>query len=353
MSYSLYLWHWPVLLYARFYFGEHLSLPQLLFCWSIIGLLSYGSWRWIESALRGHHWWAGRWKAYLGAAAISVPLSAGAAMVMLKDGYDQRLPDKALSLLNIERWPDFGLCATEYKHDQFDDCVIGTGDNPASVLVWGDSHAQTLIWAINHIAEGRNSKVRHVTKGGCPPIYEGVRVSANIDKEACLNAQKTAWRIVESDSALTTVLIAARWRLYDSATLSSVEGKAGEDFDDRLYETVQRLLKRDLKVVVVDSLPEVGFDVANVLAREVLLGKKFTLNFDYESQPTKHLSAISDIQDENFSILNLDSLLCGRGKCPLFEGSHLLYFDDNHLARAAATKLIPEIERALFPSSLK
>jgi peptidoglycan/LPS O-acetylase OafA/YrhL len=353
MSYSLYLWHWPVLLYARFYFGEYLSLPQLLFCWGIIAFLSYGSWRWIESALRGHHWWAGRWRAYIGAVAISVPLSVSIAMVMLNDGYKQRLPEPALALVNVERWPDFGRCVTDYKHDQYYDCVIGTGDVPASVLVWGDSHAQTLIWAINKITESRETNVRHVTKGGCPPVYSGVPVLASIDKEACLNAQKAAWRIIESDPALSTVFIVARWPLYESASLGLAEGQVSDRFGDQLRETVMQLLKRGLKVVVMDSLPEAGFDVANVLARNVLLGQEPTVLFGHQRQPMKSLRSISNIQDEDFLILHLDSLLCGDSECALMEGGQLLYFDDNHLARAGAIKLVPEIERAIFPNSVK
>jgi hypothetical protein len=274
-------------------------------------------------------------------------------MVMLNDGYEQRLPEPALALVNAERWPDFGRCVTDYKHDQYYDCMIGTGDTPASVLVWGDSHAQTLIWAIKKITESREIKVRYVTKGGCPPVFGGVPVAANIDKEACLNAQKTAWRIIESDTALSTVFIAARWPLYESASLVLEEGQVSDRFGDQLRETVMQLLKRGLKVVVMDSLPEAGFDVANVLARNVLLGQEPAVLFGHQKQPMKSLRSISNIQDEDLLTLHPDSLLCKDGECALMEGNQLLYFDDNHLARAGATKLVPEIERAIFPSSSK
>jgi peptidoglycan/LPS O-acetylase OafA/YrhL len=349
MSYSLYLWHWPVLLYARFYFGEHLTVPQVLLCWSVIVVLSYGSWRWVESALRGHRWWAGRWRAYLGAVAMAAPLSISAALVMLNDGYERRLPEPAIDLVTAVKWPDFGLCATDYKQDQYYDCVIGNGDAPASVLVWGDSHAQTLIWAINNITNSQKTNVRHVTKGGCPPIYYGVPISTNTDEEACLTAQKAAWQIVESDPALSTVLMAARWPLYESTSLTQVANQAKDRFSDQLHETVIQLLKRNLKVIVIDSLPEAGFDVANVLARKALLAQEPTVMFMDKRRPMKSLRFIADIQDENFSILNLNHILCDDGQCQLMKGDELLYFDDSHLARTGAIKLAPEIERAMLP----
>jgi peptidoglycan/LPS O-acetylase OafA/YrhL len=348
MSYSLYLWHWPILLYARFYFGDHLTLPQLLLCWSMTIGLSYISWRWIESIFRRHRYLSGRWRAYIGALAISVPLSAVAGIVMLNDGYEGRLSNSALSLLNVEKWPDFGQCSTDYSRDQYYDCVIGADYSPASVLVWGDSHAQTLIWAVNDIVERRKIAVRHVTKGGCPPTYYGVPVSANIDKEACLKAQQAAWTIIESDPAISTVFISARWSLYEAVSLTLMEDEALTNFDKNLTKTIQTLLNKGKNVVLVDSLPEPGFDVANLLAREMLLKQEPTQVFEEKRQACQHLKPIVGLQNNGLKILHLSTVLCADGSCPLRIGENLLYFDGNHLAKAGATKLAENIERSIL-----
>lgn len=51
-SYSLYLWHWPVLCFSRWTIGLHWwSIPFQL---ALIGLLAWGSWRWVEQPFRRH-----------------------------------------------------------------------------------------------------------------------------------------------------------------------------------------------------------------------------------------------------------------------------------------------------------
>lgn len=353
MSYSLYLWHWPVLLYARFYFGDHLTVFQLILCWAVTIVLSYFSWRWVESFVRGHRWWAGRWRAYAGAVAMSLPLAVGAGMVMLNDGYERRLPESALSLVSIKKWPDVGLCSTDYKKDQYHNCTIGARVEPATVLVWGDSHAQTLIWAFADIAERRGISVRHVTKGGCPPVFYGVVQSAGIDINACVSAQRAAWRTIDSEQNISTVFIAARWPLYQGASLTLVEKQAEMRFDDGLAITIEKLLQRDLNVIVVDSLPEPGFDVSNVLARKALLEQPAPENFEDQRFPLQSLSSLKDVNDSRFSVLRLNDTLCRSGRCPLMEDGEILYFDGDHLARAGAKKLSAEIESALFADAIE
>ncbi|MFC4258499.1 acyltransferase family protein [Marinobacter lacisalsi] len=353
MSYSLYLWHWPVLLYARFYFGDHLAVSQLLLCWTITIGLSYLSWRWVESALRRHRWWSLQWRAYAGAVAMSLPVAVGAGMVMLNDGYGRRLPDQARELVNIVKWPDVGRCSTDYKEDQYHDCTLGSGLEPATILIWGDSHAQTLIWAVTEIAEQRDINIRHVTKGGCPPVFYGVVPSTGIDKDACLSAQKAAWRIIDSDPSVSTVLISARWPLYEGASMMTAETQPVKRFEGALSETINALLQRDLNVILVDSLPEPGFDVSNVLARRALLEQSVPDSFQDQRPPFKSLDFIKSISDSRFSVLRLNNVLCSAGHCPISEGGEVLYFDGDHLARAGASKLAAPIENALFPDRIE
>jgi peptidoglycan/LPS O-acetylase OafA/YrhL len=347
MSYSLYLWHWPVLLYARFYFGDELTLLQLLLCWAVTVVLSYGSWRWVESRLRGHRWLAGKWRGYIGAVVMSVPVAVSAGMIMLYDGYEKRLPEDAQSLMAIKKWPDFGSCVTKYDKDQYYNCILGPEGEPATTLVWGDSHAQTLIWAINSIAERRGAAVRHVTKGGCPPIFYGVPVSANIDKVACLESQRSAKQIIESDPTINTVFVAARWPLYQLATLTLMENQSSNKFDDALLATVRQLLGLGLNVVIVDSLPEPGFDVANVLARRALIGQQSIDTFVDGRPPFQSLKVLEGIDNPKLRLIRLNSTLCPDGDCPLWEKSEIRYFDSDHLAKAGAQMLTDYIDKVI------
>ena len=237
---------------------------------------------------------------------------------------------------------------TTTERDQYYNCVVGMSEESATTLVWGDSHAQTLIWAINSIAERRGAAVRHVTKGGCPPIFYGVSASTKIDRRACIEMQKSAKEIVDSDPTIKTVFMAARWSLYHSADLVLAEGQANNAFDKTLVSTIRQLLALGLNVVVVDSLPEPGFDVANTLARQALIGQQSIDSFADGVLPFQSLKALVDVEDPHLQLMHLNSVLCSEGACPLWEQGELRYFDRDHLAKAGAQILTGHIERALF-----
>src|SRR6185437_12284968 len=52
LSYSLYLWHWPILTLSRWYAGRDLRLVETLVVLCFVGLISYASWRWVERPFR-------------------------------------------------------------------------------------------------------------------------------------------------------------------------------------------------------------------------------------------------------------------------------------------------------------
>ena len=146
MSYSLYLWHWPILLYARFYFGEELTLAQLTLCWTATALLSYASWQWVEIRFRGHRILSGRWRAYVGAIALSVPVAVSAGMVMINDGYESRLPEMSQKLVSIEKWPDFGSCITKYECSGSMIPDTNVGGNIATISEVSDDQKTTIFY---------------------------------------------------------------------------------------------------------------------------------------------------------------------------------------------------------------
>ncbi|EMP55575.1 acyltransferase [Marinobacter santoriniensis NKSG1] len=352
MSYSLYLWHWPILVYARFYLGDELSLAQLGFCWFLTFSLSYLSWRFVESGLKGHPILTGEFKPYVFAVLATFPLAACAGLVMVNDGFGQRVPGKAMQFVEFNKWPDFGDCQTDYRKDQYYSCRLGSGKQPEEWLVWGDSHAQTLIWGIGALANERSLAVHQITKGGCPPIFFGVPIKSNIDKEACVQSQHAVWDYINSHPSIHTVFMSARWHFYRHSVLANADANAdGEDgFDRALRETVRLLIEKGLRVVVVDSLPEPGFDVAKVLARDEMLSKTSEVAFDDALPPMQSLPSISDLVGKGLAVISFNEILCPDGICSVRQDDRMLYFDEDHLAKSGVEKIRSCLE-SVFVSS--
>lgn len=80
---------------------------------------------------------------------------------------------------------------------------------------------------------------------------------------ACVKSQRAALDMLISNPSIHTVFMSARWPLYRQSMLVGINGKSRMTFDEALRKTVNTLISRDLNVIVVDSLPEPGFDVAN------------------------------------------------------------------------------------------
>jgi peptidoglycan/LPS O-acetylase OafA/YrhL len=146
ISYSLYLWHWSVLSISRWTIGVHWwSVPIQV---ALMLLLAIGSYRWVETQLRGANWSPNRWKTI----SLGVGTSFAASGVILGLG---RQLDGSLYLGNrtrIESLSEISTAAqgtmisgkncSTYKTDTFANCFIKpTTTSGQRLLLIGDSHA--------------------------------------------------------------------------------------------------------------------------------------------------------------------------------------------------------------------
>ena len=98
ISYSLYLWHWPLLVFARTYVGRELSMAETLAVLALSVAVAVASWRWIERPFRGSRPILARPKLFAAAgAAVSVTVAIGLGL-HLAEGLPTRLPPDAARL---------------------------------------------------------------------------------------------------------------------------------------------------------------------------------------------------------------------------------------------------------------
>ena len=125
ISYSLYLWHWPLLAFGRYYVvGEPSALVRLLLLLSAVGL-AFFSWFLVEQPLRRP---GSRRRAFIISAAIMAALITSGLTLWALRGLPQRLPPDALKLQHIA--------------DQKPQFCFGCGAGHR--VLWGDSHAAAL-----------------------------------------------------------------------------------------------------------------------------------------------------------------------------------------------------------------
>ncbi|MDR3576821.1 MAG: acyltransferase family protein [Anaerolineaceae bacterium] len=253
ISYQLYLWHWPLLVFAR-----RLGLEG---AWEIIGILVMAfaaSWmteRFVERPFRfpRHH------QAWLTRRAVPVLIGGVAVLLVLS----QTVHALRLRALDAPLWvQDLG----HYKYDwgkkyRFHTCFLDGADtfsdfcvHPAGigadlkrpiVVLWGDSHAAHLYPGLSRIAVQMGFTLIQLTSSGCPPLV-GVAV------EARPHCQDTRRHELEEIARIhpDSIILGAFWGLYNGQ-----EGWPQISLQ-QLDATLVRLHQMGIKkIVVVGPVP--------------------------------------------------------------------------------------------------
>ena len=170
ISYSLYLWHWPIFSFHRICFGALLPPAE---AWMLIAAsLAAGwfSWRFIETPFREHRLGFRRATLFAQAAAAAVLLLAVSSWFWREEGFR----DRSLStLIALEKDVDFADDDYVVKAggEDFEYPTLGV-PHVARIdfAVWGDSHAQALDQALDEAAVERQLSGRLIAVAGRPPM---------------------------------------------------------------------------------------------------------------------------------------------------------------------------------------
>lgn len=376
ISYSAYLWHWPLFVFVNYYVIESLNFGQrsLLVAVAIgVGALS---WRFIEQPFRSAPAQRdSRKPAFVAAGAVTALACTFSAFVYINRGLPERFPDQAVRLASYSASmnPGADKCANvdlQLKPDST--CTIGNPER-ADVILWGDSHAGALFGALDPLTkDGRG--VIYAATPRCPPLL-GLGTTAD-----CIAGNQRRLDHVLAHPEIKTVVLAARWSLYldgryvefgDAETNNGVPQLMRSDgrryelfsrsgrraFGNSLDELVELLLKNGKHVVLLYPIPETGYDIPSTLALMSSRGENpadFTISHFIYLQRQKHAIKILDRLGKHDGLTRVypDRILCSATRCLTYANGAALYFDSHHLSIPGAALLAPTIREAIGPFRL-
>ncbi|CAN7779958.1 acyltransferase family protein [Cupriavidus necator] len=265
-SYSVYLWHWPVLFALRRF---DLRAPEWTAAGVVVSLAAGGaSYRWIEQRFR--YGAVPRRQAVM--RFMIAPALAVACVVVvgkLSDGFLFAYPEAfrvAYAKAKEGTWDDARgkACWEQVAVTDPDRCRLGQPDAARRAVLWGDSHAYHLLHFVDRLGVDYRLQVQDVAFPMCPPIaqvparagdsrYEGNRVR-------CAAHNANVMRYLLADRDIDTVILSAVWDLYANGepradAAPNIHGYLPGDIDRALGETVGQLLKAGKRVVVFDDIP--------------------------------------------------------------------------------------------------
>jgi len=368
VSYSLYLWHWPLLVLAADVAQQPLSVVQRLGLVAIALVLAILSWRFVEQPFRQGSTDRPWRRLGLMLLPLLVPIAVGA-LLFGAQGLPGRLSLAAKALADLEETdvnPAREVCFENARKARPEDCRFDEGigvawERPSGddVLVWGDSHADALTPGVVAWARARGWVVREVAQGGCPPLVGvNVRMISGF-KLACEAAADRAMALIASDPELKLVVLSARWPLYrdappfydvNSPRVTLQAGGRRTGLSAPLGRTLAAIakLRPDLRVLIVGPFPELTLAAPECLGQYVQLGlpRERCASVAADLPLSRALPAEdairAAIQDRRrVAAVFPSETLCRNGRCLAMMEGKPIYFDDDHLSASGARRLAP------------
>ncbi len=370
VSYSLYLWHWPVLVGARYVLMRELTPTEGALALGATGVLAFLSWRFIEQPFR--HAWPGQQRrlfwatAGLGALTLAFTLATH-----VTGGFTGRFhePARSYAAAALDTNPRRGEC-DRIAIDRLragEACLIGDpGAQAPSFVFIGDSFADAEMPAMDEAARRAGRKGYALVHSGCFPLV-GVRQS-NLE---CRDFVDAALAFVKSHPELGQAIVTARWTsallgnrfgqlrgegwfITDDASPAPGYAENAAVFRRGLARMVEAL--RPLDVTLLAFVPEQRFDVPRALMFHALFGRPSETSLPlslHEARQAPLRQALAEVARAHpFRIVDVGARLCSpeRG-CPMLLDATPLYADDNHLSRSGGLAIADLFGKALGPKA--
>ena len=328
ISYSLYLWHWPLLVFGRMVLGDTLWV-------SALGLVAAFGAAWLSRRFIELPFMTGRIRQVWFGGGLAMAASIVTALIVFHfNGLPDRFPAREQAVF---------AAADDYNHDRSHchlaknqrmsysrTCIYGAAGIAPSIAVWGDSHGAELAKALGDRLAGRRLALRQITASACPPSV-GFQTRYNL---TCREHNADMLMHLKADNRITTVILTANYLRYG--------GDGGAAMLGGLELSALDLQTAGKQVVIIYPLPIYDFDPPSQVGLAMRLGRdphqigESRGDFDRDNGAiVAELDAFT--RDHGILPLRPADVLCDAGRCRVYDDrAGVLYFNDQHLSLAGA-----------------
>jgi peptidoglycan/LPS O-acetylase OafA/YrhL len=360
ISYSLYLWHWPVIVFANYTDLAPDTLTTQLLCVALSVVLATLSWAFVEQPVRRRRVFVSRTQVYAGAAVSAAAMGLVAFAMIRLDGLPSRVSEELQAILHNEALPTEGVdCFFIDGAATAEPCLRGTPDAPPSFILIGDSHAFAM--APGFWASARRERVaglQYIAPAFFPGL--GMRgVGASRDNPR----SDRMLEIIADHPDVETIVLSASWADYalgsnwkgrswlyqDDVSAARSGGDNAEIFTRALDRLIMAL--PDHQIVFLDDVPAgLELDLKYYGRRAMLRDRpKASVRLpaaDVAARRAAYVPILIDLaaRHENVRFEPVFETFCaGSAGCPLFAGDleTPIYRDGDHLSNPGALLLSP------------
>jgi peptidoglycan/LPS O-acetylase OafA/YrhL len=344
LSYSWYLWHWPLLVFARALLPK-LGMVGEIEVVSASLVLAAATHYFIENPIRFHPQLTARPALCLGLAVLFAAISLASATATVRLG--ARLANAPEMKTITAAVGDIGSppreqCVALDESAALKTCVFGERASATKLVLFGDSHAIQWFNPLRRMVESRGWRLTTMVKSGCP----AAEVTPSGFRSG-FAASCALWR----ESAIRSI-VAERPTLVFVAS-AAVYHVSPEPWRWGTRRTFAALAAASVEVAAMRDTPIAGFDIPTCLAHSRRLDRAgYACNmertdaldpaiFEAEKAAARGLA--------NVHLLDLTGQFCGDDTCWAVREGEVMYRDNNHLTGRAAERLEPALETQLLP----
>lgn len=357
ISYSLYLWHWPLLVLAKHFVGESIELEMRLGIAFVAFLLAILSWRFVETPFRSKTQTSDK-QAWIYAGLSMALLSGMAAAVLLSHGWQGRFSPRVVALdrASVREVVRTECIDLRVPLDTNTACHIGAHGN-ATVLVWGDSYAHAMLPAFDTAFKRLGIAAWFVAESGCPPM-PAARVSYKGRYNwRCRDSNDKVVNFIGAQLGLRQVVLAAAWDSYGNES-SGYKVSVGSEMNNAMslkqgIETLSLQLQstRALSLIVVGQVPTFDWSVPQKMLRAEIKSETvqpMTRTAWLEKSSTSREVFQQLINSKAISFVDSAEWFCTTGNCQYANAEgQPLYWDQGHINAEGARFVMPMLEGSI------
>ena len=387
LSYSVYLWHWPLIVLTPLVLGRPLIAPYKLAIIALSVLLAYATKAVVEDPFRFSNPLVRarpRWT-IAATVAMALVIVAGCAAPVLV--LDNRNATEAQRIVTATTSSCFGAAALEASNACKDiyavknsmtpafaksdtnkvvdphggyqcevprgdsairNCVLGaTHGAKRTIAMLGDSHSMHFMVALRSIATKHDWQVVTYFKSACSATgaSDVVLQSRPDDQGPCARWGADAIAKIAASPQIDTVIFSNESSTYLQQNGAAAIGPAP-------YQAAwARLAAAGKKVLVIADVPHTnGTDIPDCLAAAGANASACNNPLPGAEPPDAMAKAAAGMKGRGVSLLDLTDQFCRAGVCHARIGRVIVYSDSSHLTNTYALTLAPSIQRALTKS---
>lgn len=372
ISYPLYLWHWPLLAFARILeFGT----PSLKIRFGAVALSFLLAWLTYEFVEKPFRFGKKTWMKTATLCVLMFLLGFVGYNTFQRKGYEFRyrtlVASESILAMPAPTIQDSECTKVNPEFSAAGFCQRSKPSEP-NVLLLGDSHAGHLYHGLVALSTTTPLSISIIAKGGCLPFFD-VASHDKGEPEGCLNLMNNALQFIENTPSIQTVVLASRGPLYltgkgfgNALSEFKIDWKLSlhnnpdisnpkEIFRSAMRTTIKRLVDKNKNVIFVLDVPELDFDAKSCNESPLALRKSARQicaisRQAFDIRNSEYRAIVHSVLKDYPSVKIFDAAakLCDDKMCWAKKDNVLLYGDTNHLTLRGAEyiaesliKLIP------------